>query len=85
MNVLGSEPLIICALNAVRYTQASGCLQCTYGLSLPPLPFSSLSLSHSDSQVHKGKIQAKEQFWMLDLFSMCTQTLQGQSHIFTLL
>lgn len=29
MNVLGSEPLIISALKAFRYTLASGCLQCT--------------------------------------------------------
>lgn len=29
MNVLGSHPLIIPALNAFRYTLASSCLQCT--------------------------------------------------------
>lgn len=85
MNVSGSEPLIISALNAARHTlhwllAASNAHKDPPLLSIPSLsPSPSLSLSHSDLHVHKGITAAMQQIWMLYLF-LHTNSAEAEMH-----
>lgn len=68
MNVLGSQPLIIPALNAFRHTRAAGCLHCTQGL-FPFLPLLLTYTQRNSCRMH------------LDPLSFSSQTLLRQRRI----